>query len=68
MITGLENCQASSRTMSRDAGAEHLADADLLGPALGGEGGEAEQAEAGDHDGEQGEGGEQSGRAPRPRS
>src|SRR3546814_19329229 len=30
------------------AGAHHLADADLLSPALGGEGGEAEQAEAGD--------------------
>ena len=37
---------------------EHLPDADLLGPPLGGEGGEAEQAEAGDHDGEQGEAGE----------
>ena len=31
-----------------DAGAEHLPDADLLGPPLGGEGGEAEQAEAAD--------------------
>ena len=41
-----------------DAGAEHLADADLLGPPLGGEGGEAEQAEAGDDHGEDREAGE----------
>ena len=39
-------------------GAQHLADADLLGAPLGGEGGKAEQAEAADHHREDREGGE----------
>ena len=36
-----------------DARAEHLADADFLGAAAGGEGGQAEQAQAGDGNGDQ---------------
>ena len=47
MITGRLNCHTRSRTMSR-VRRQDLADADLLRPALRGEGGKPEEAEAAD--------------------